>query len=149
MQRAGRGMMEHDRIPADNDREGPDNLRAKATGGRFFPARLTLHACRARWSILAALLILVLVTACAPVMCGWPVHCHWGVGGPFGWVLGLSMFALWVWTLIDLLTRDTDKDNQRLLWGLVVGFTYVVGAILYLIIRRPERQRTLGALPQK
>jgi hypothetical protein len=46
--------------------------------------------------------------------------------------------------LIDLLTKETDENNQRLIWGLVVGLTYAIGAILYLIIRRPERLKTLN-----
>lgn len=63
---------------------------------------------------------------------------------PFSGIIGLGLFALWVWTLIDLLTRETDENNQRLIWGLVVGLTYALGAVLYLIIRRPERIKSLG-----
>ena len=94
----------------------------------------------------AAFLALLLVGGCAPAVCGWPVHMHhgWNSGWPFGWVMGVSMFVLWVWVLVDLLTKDTDENNQRLIWGLVVGFTYFVGAIIYLIVRRPARLKTLG-----
>ncbi len=83
--------------------------------------------------------------SCAPLPfgpCGGIFIRPWS--GAFGWLIGLGLFALWVWTLIDVLTRETDENNQRLIWGLVVGFTYVIGAILYLIIRRPERIKNLN-----
>jgi hypothetical protein len=67
---------------------------------------------------------------------------HWG--GPFGWLLNLAAFVLWVWVLVDVLTKETDEGSQRLIWGLVVGFTFVIGAVIYLAVRRPERQKTLG-----
>lgn len=79
----------------------------------------------------------------APVWTCGPLPHHFG-GGPLTGIIGLGLFVLWIWVLIDLLTRETDENNQRLVWGLVVGLTYVIGAILYLIIRRPERIKTLG-----
>jgi hypothetical protein len=50
--------------------------------------------------------------------------------------------VLWIWVLVDVLRHETDENNQRLIWGLVVGFTYVIGAVIYLIVRRPERIRS-------
>ncbi|MGQ9678308.1 MAG: PLD nuclease N-terminal domain-containing protein [bacterium] len=82
---------------------------------------------------------------CAPVpVCTpGPIAYHlWGK--PLTGIISLGLFVLWIWVLIDLLTKETDENNQRLIWGLVVGFTYVIGALLYLIIRRPERFKTLG-----
>jgi hypothetical protein len=78
-----------------------------------------------------------------PLTCGsgWDHH---GWHGPFGGIVGLGALVLWIWMLVDVLTKEADDNNQRLIWGLVVGFTYVVGAILYLVIRRPERVKTLG-----
>ncbi|MCR4423592.1 MAG: PLD nuclease N-terminal domain-containing protein [candidate division WOR-3 bacterium] len=82
---------------------------------------------------------------CTPVpvcTCGPLPHRFWG--GPFTGIIGLGLFVLWVWVLIDLLTKETDENNERLIWGLVVGLTYAIGAILYLIIRRQERIKTLN-----
>lgn len=59
-------------------------------------------------------------------------------------MLSLASLVLWIWVLVDVLRNETDENNQRLIWGLVVGFTYVIGAVLYLIIRRPERMNTAG-----
>ena len=81
---------------------------------------------------------------CAPFPVGcWPVmQGDWG--GPASGILGLGAFVLWVWVLIDCVTKESDEGNHRLIWGLVVGFTYVVGAVIYLIVRRPQRIKTLG-----
>ena len=67
---------------------------------------------------------------------------HWG--GPFSGLLSLGSLVLWICVLVDVLRNETDENNQRLIWGLVVGFTYVIGAVLYLIIRRPERLKAAG-----
>jgi hypothetical protein len=76
-------------------------------------------------------------TPCPPVTCWSMSSRHWG--GPFGGLLWLSAFVLWVWVLVDVLRNETDEKNERLIWGLVIGFTYVIGAVIYLIVRRPER----------
>jgi hypothetical protein len=69
---------------------------------------------------------------------------HWRWGGFFTGLISLGLFALWIWTLVDVLTKESDENSNRLIWGLVVGLTYVIGAIIYLIARRPERIRKLG-----
>lgn len=82
---------------------------------------------------------------CAPVpvfTCEPLPYRFWGK--PLTGIIGLGLFVLWIWVLIDLLTNETDENNQRLIWGLVVGFTYIIGTLLYLIIRRPERFKSLG-----
>lgn len=69
---------------------------------------------------------------------------HWRWCGPFTGIVSLGLFVLWIWTLVDVLTKETDENSTRLIWGLVVGLTYVIGAIIYLAVRRPERIKTLG-----
>ncbi|MEO0077791.1 MAG: PLDc N-terminal domain-containing protein [candidate division WOR-3 bacterium] len=77
-----------------------------------------------------------------PFVCGLPRHSGWG--GVFGGMVGLGLFAIWVWALVEVLRFETDENNQRLMWGLIVGLTYALGALIYLIVRRPERLKTLG-----
>lgn len=60
-----------------------------------------------------------------------------------GFILVLS-FIFWVWTLADCLRKETDEGNTRLIWVIVIVFTYIVGAILYYLIRRPKRVKELG-----
>ncbi len=52
--------------------------------------------------------------------------------------------VLWIWMLIDVLIHETDESNMRLLWTLVIIFTHWLGALIYLLVRRPERIRKLG-----
>jgi ABC-type multidrug transport system fused ATPase/permease subunit len=59
-------------------------------------------------------------------------------------IVALAAFALWIWMLIECLTKETDEGNNRLIWVLVIVFLHALGALLYLIIRRPERKRVLG-----
>ena len=56
-------------------------------------------------------------------------------------ILGL---ALWIWMLIECATKETDENNQRLIWVLIVALTSWIGALIYLIVRRPARIRELG-----
>ena len=74
--------------------------------------------------------------------------------GTFGWLclmvclvggtLGLAALALWIWMLVEVLTRETDEGNNRLIWALVIVFTHWLGALIYLLVRRQERIRKLG-----
>lgn len=61
----------------------------------------------------------------------------------FGFILVLS-FIFWVWTLADCLRNETDEGNTRLIWIIVIVFTYIVGAFLYYFSRQPKRVKELG-----
>ena len=71
---------------------------------------------------------------------GWFWLTLWLVGG----TLGLAALALWIWMLIEVLTRETDEGNNRLIWALVIVFAHWIGALIYLLVRRQERIRKLG-----
>ena len=76
------------------------------------------------------------------------------LAGTLGWIwlmtimvsamLGTAALVLWVWMLVEVLTRETDQDNMRLVWTLVIVFTHWLGAVLYVIIRRRDRIRKVG-----
>jgi hypothetical protein len=66
---------------------------------------------------------------------------------PIFWFAGLfslCALAFWIWMLVEVLTRETDEGNSRLIWALVIVFTHWIGALIYLLVRRPERIRKLG-----
>jgi hypothetical protein len=46
--------------------------------------------------------------------------------------------------LVEVLTRETDEENNRLVWTLVIAFTHWVGALIYVLARRQEIVRKLG-----
>ena len=59
-------------------------------------------------------------------------------------LLGLALFAFWIWMLVDCATRETDEGNTKLVWLLVVIFVGWLGALIYFLARRPERIRACG-----
>jgi len=62
----------------------------------------------------------------------------------FGSLLGIGATIIWLWMLIEVLARETDEGNTRLLWTLVIIFTHWLGALIYIFVRRQERIRKLG-----
>ena len=53
-------------------------------------------------------------------------------------------FILWIWALLDCLQNEPSKGNEKLVWILVILLASFVGALLYLIVRRPKRIEQLG-----
>ncbi len=59
-------------------------------------------------------------------------------------LVSLVIFIVWIWMLVDCLTKESSEGNDKLIWGLVIFFGGIIGALIYLIVRRPERKRLLG-----
>ncbi len=59
-------------------------------------------------------------------------------------VFGMGGFILWIWTLIDCINNEPDQGNERVVWVVVIAAAQLVGALIYLIVRRPKRIATLG-----
>lgn len=56
----------------------------------------------------------------------------------------ILLFAFWIWTLIEILTKEPSEGNDKLVWLILVLFFHFIGSLLYCFIRRPERIRLLG-----
>lgn len=52
--------------------------------------------------------------------------------------------AVWVWTLIDCVKYESREGNDRVVWLIIVLLGYGLGAIVYLLARRPQRIQELG-----
>ena len=50
---------------------------------------------------------------------------------------------LWIWMLIDCALQEPNVGNTKIVWTLIIIFTAWVGALAYLLLRRPQRQREL------
>lgn len=48
-------------------------------------------------------------------------------------------FALWIWAIVDCAMNEPSEGNSKIVWILIIVFTHWVGALLYLIVRRPRR----------
>jgi len=57
----------------------------------------------------------------------------------FPMLLGLLGFVLWLWMLVDCLANEPSEGNDKVIWAIVIVFLTVLGALLYLLVRRPQR----------
>ncbi len=58
--------------------------------------------------------------------------------------VGLVGTAFWIWMLVDCATKETDQGNNKLIWVLIIALTHFIGALIYLLVRRPQRIAELG-----
>lgn len=65
-------------------------------------------------------------------------------------VFGLALFLvfltaallgtiLWIWMLVHAILNKGLTDNERLIWVLVIVFTHVIGALIYLFVGWPKK----------
>ena len=64
----------------------------------------------------------------------------------FGFVLliGIALMIFWIWMLVDCATKESGQGNDKVIWILVIVLTGWIGALIYLLARRPTRMRELG-----
>ena len=62
----------------------------------------------------------------------------------FAVVLGLAAMALWIWMIIDCATNEPSEGNDKVVWILIIVLLSWLGALIYLIVRRPQRKRLFG-----
>ena len=46
--------------------------------------------------------------------------------------------------IVDCATNEPSNNNDKIVWILVIVFTHILGALIYFLIRRPERIRDHG-----
>ena len=54
--------------------------------------------------------------------------------------VGIAAFGFWIWAIVDIVKVADDsmfRAGDRLIWVLVVVFTHVIGAIIYVVVGRP------------
>lgn len=59
-------------------------------------------------------------------------------------VVGLVVLALWLGALQSCLGNEPPSDTTRRNWILLIVFLGPIGALAYLLIRRPQRVREVG-----
>lgn len=64
-------------------------------------------------------------------------------------VLGMitAIVLVWVWALVDCLTRHFPSTSERVIWLLVILFGHFVGALIYLAVVRPHVPAGGGSAP--
>jgi len=73
----------------------------------------------------------------------------WHPGFGIGCVLaaiafGLAGTAFWIWALVDCATKEPNEGSQKVVWILVILLTHFLGALIYILVRRPDRLRQFG-----
>ena len=58
--------------------------------------------------------------------------------------IAAGVMVLWIWTLIDCIKNEPTEGNERIVWVVVIAVTHWIGALIYLIVRRPQRKILLG-----
>ena len=58
--------------------------------------------------------------------------------------LGIGGTILWIWMLIDCATNEPSEGNDKVVWILVIALTHWIGALIYLLARRPQRIQRHG-----
>ena len=56
-------------------------------------------------------------------------------------VLGVGGTILWTWMIVDCASKETSGGNEKLIWILIIVLTHCIGALIYLLVRRPKRIR--------
>jgi hypothetical protein len=54
----------------------------------------------------------------------------------FSLLIGLLIFVLWIWAIVDAIRNPALSDTQRLIWILVIFFFPILGAIIYAVAGR-------------
>ena len=55
-----------------------------------------------------------------------------------GAVVGLLIFAFWIWMLLHAITNKGLSDTEKIIWVLVVIFLHFLGAIIYFFLGKPR-----------
>lgn len=70
----------------------------------------------------------------------------WGMGAMMFVMAVLALLAVvvWIWALVDAIRNPGLDDTMRIIWVIVILFTWILGAIIYLIVgpstqARPHR----------
>ncbi len=65
-------------------------------------------------------------------------------------LIGLVAFGLWVWGLVDALAKPDavwqSAGQNKILWVVVIVLAGVIGAVIYLVVARPQLERAAGGV---
>lgn len=59
-------------------------------------------------------------------------------------VMAVGGTILWIWMIVDCATQEPAEGNEKLVWILIIVLTHWIGALIYLLARRPKRIQEFG-----
>lgn len=70
-------------------------------------------------------------------------HQFFGMGCMLiGGLVALGLTAFWIWMLVECLTKEPSTGNEKIIWLLVIILLGWIGALIYFLVRRPQRARS-------
>ena len=54
-------------------------------------------------------------------------------------LFGFFLFAIWVWTIIDIIKSEFKDNNEKVLWMVLVILLPFIGTVLYFAIGSKNR----------
>ena len=52
--------------------------------------------------------------------------------------------VLWIAALVSCIKNESSTDNTKVVWVILIVALHCLGALLYFLVRRPQRIRELG-----
>lgn len=59
-------------------------------------------------------------------------------------VVSLACTVFWIWALVDCIKNEPSTGNDKIVWVLVIVLVGVLGALIYVLARRPSRIAQTG-----
>ena len=59
-------------------------------------------------------------------------------------VMVIGGTVLWIWMIIDCATNEPSEGNDKVIWILIILLTHLIGALIYFLVRRPQRISQFG-----
>ena len=60
-------------------------------------------------------------------------------------LIGLLATIFWIMMIIEIVQKEPSEGNDKIIWLLVVILLQGLGALIYFLVRRPERIRKYGS----
>jgi hypothetical protein len=58
-------------------------------------------------------------------------------------LLALVGFLFWLRALVDCATQESNEGNTKVVWVIIIVCANIVGAVVYWLVRRPQRYAEL------
>jgi hypothetical protein len=62
----------------------------------------------------------------------------WWLGPAEAGLIGLLLFAFWLWMLVDCIQRGPSGGNEKIIWVLVIVLLGPIGAAVYFLVQRSK-----------
>ncbi|OIO80899.1 hypothetical protein AUJ84_02335 [Candidatus Pacearchaeota archaeon CG1_02_32_132] len=66
------------------------------------------------------------------------------LGGLFAIVVGLIVFAFWIWMIVDCAQRGFKNNVEKIVWIIVIVLGSWIGALVYFLVIRMYNPRGLA-----